>query len=155
MNFVCKLLYLIHNLLLKLRMLYRSTLQDVFGSSDLRTPDLIRQKPCKCYRVLCNLSLQPVLEFAISSTSMSVAPTPVKSSITVAIVLFSTIELTATQSAASSAVIVGARLPGVIFVAVWRSDLWTLYWHRTYFCAADGYNQCQDFLHQGKKSEAH
>lgn len=56
---------------------------------------------------------------------------------TVAICFFSTIELTATQPSSSSALIVGARLPGVIFVAEASFDLWTLYWQRTYFCAAE------------------
>ena len=69
----------------------------------------------------------PVLELAISSTKISVAPTFVSSSITLAICFFSTIELTATQFCISNAVIVGARLPGVILVAVSRSARATLY----------------------------
>lgn len=55
------------------------------------------------------------------STRMSVAPTLVSWSITLAISFFSTIELTATQPSASSAVMVGARLPGVIPQAVLSS----------------------------------
>lgn len=67
---------------------------------------------------------------------MSIAPTAVRSSITVAIRFFSTIELTATQASSSSAVMVGALFPGVILVAS-SSDLrLTLYWQRTNFCAA-------------------
>jgi hypothetical protein len=61
---------------------------------------------------------QPALVFAMASTNISVAPTSVSWSITVAICFFSTIELTATQPSSSNALIVGARLPGVIFVAV-------------------------------------
>lgn len=57
------------------------------------------------------------LVFAISRTKISVAPTAVKSSITVAIFFFSTMELTATQPSSSNALIVGARFPGVILVA--------------------------------------
>jgi hypothetical protein len=76
---------------------------------------------------------QPALEFAIARTIISVAPTSVNSSITVAIFFFSTIELTATQPSSSNALIVGARLPGVNFVASWSLVLCTLYWQRTYF----------------------
>lgn len=67
---------------------------------------------------------------------MSVAPTLVNSSITVAIFFFSTIELTATQPSSSRAVTVGARLPGVMLEAVESSERGILYWHRTYFWAA-------------------
>lgn len=67
---------------------------------------------------------------------MSVAPTSVNSSITLAIRSFSTIELTATHAGSSSAVMVGARLPGVIFVAASRIERSMLYWQRTYLCAA-------------------
>lgn len=84
-------------------------------------------------------SSHPVLELAICNTRISVAPTAVSSSITVAIIRFSTIELTATQSASSSAVIVGALMPGVIRVAASKTVRWTLYWHRTYFCAANNH----------------
>ena len=77
-----------------------------------------------------------VLEFAIFSTKISVAL--VSWSITMAIVFFSTIELMATQSASSSAVIVGARLPGVIVAALVRRERGILYWQRTYFCATCG-----------------
>lgn len=79
----------------------------------------------------------PVLEFAILSTRISVAPQAVSSSITFAIFSFNTIELTAAHVESSSAVIVGARMPGVIFVAVSRRLRSTLYWQRTYFWAAD------------------
>jgi hypothetical protein len=48
---------------------------------------------------------------------MSVAPTSVNLSMTVAIDFFSTIELTATQPSTSRALIVAARFPGVILVA--------------------------------------
>ena len=77
-----------------------------------------------------------VLELAILSTSISVAPQAVSSSITDAIDSFSTIELIATHSGSSKAVIVGARFPGVIFVAVSRPLRAILYWQRIYFCAA-------------------
>src|ERR1700757_4277976 len=80
-------------------------------------------------------SPHPVLVLAISSTKISVAPTPVRSSITVSMIFFSTIELTATQSDSSKAVIVGARFPGVILVACFSTDLGTLYWQRMYFWA--------------------
>jgi len=75
----------------------------------------------------------PALVFAILSTRISVAPTAVSSSITVAIFFFSTIELTATQPSSSSALMVGARLPGVILVAFVSVSRLTLYWQRTYF----------------------
>jgi hypothetical protein len=52
-----------------------------------------------------------------------------------AIIFFSTIELTATQPSSSRALIVGARFPGVIFVACGSFSLWILYWQRTYFWA--------------------
>ena len=78
----------------------------------------------------------PVLELAILSTNMSVAPQAVSSSMTVAMFSFSTIELTATHAGSSRAVMVGARLPGVIFAAVSRPFRATLYWHRINFCAA-------------------
>lgn len=71
-------------------------------------------------------------------TKISVAPTLVNSSITVAICFFSTIELTATQPSSSSAVTVGARLPGVILLAVERLSRGMLYWQRTNFLAAGG-----------------
>jgi hypothetical protein len=76
------------------------------------------------------------LVFEIASTKISVAPTSVNASMTVAICFFSTIELTATQPSSSSALIVGARLPGVIFVASGSLARWTLYWQSTYFWAA-------------------
>ena len=66
-------------------------------------------------------------------TKISVAPILVSSSITVAICFFSTIELTATQPSSSSAVMVGARLPGVMLDAVASSPRGILYWQRTYF----------------------
>lgn len=69
-------------------------------------------------------------------TRMSEAPTAVSWSMTVAMAFFSTIELTATQPSSSSAVTVGARLPGVIFVAAGSFSRWMLYWQRTYFWAA-------------------
>ena len=55
---------------------------------------------------------------------------------TVAILSFNTIELTATHSGSSKAVMVGARLPGVIFAAVSRAFRAMLYWQRMNFCAA-------------------
>ena len=82
------------------------------------------------------VSNHPVLELAILSTNMSVAPQAVSSSMTVAMFSFSTIELTATHAGSSRAVMVGARLPGVIFVAVSRPSRATLYWQRMNFCAA-------------------
>ena len=84
------------------------------------------------YLVIIKLA-QPTLVFAIARTNMSVAPTSVSLSMTVAICFFSTIELTATQPSSSKALMVGARLPGVIFVADWSFERWTLYWQRTYF----------------------
>ena len=81
-------------------------------------------------------SPHPVLELAMLKTRISIAPTAVNSSMTFAMRLFSTIELTATQPSSSSAVIVAARLPGVISVAFSRSERRTLYWQRTYFWAA-------------------
>lgn len=66
-------------------------------------------------------------ELAMSKTRISVAPQSDNSSITVAILFFSTMLLTASQSALSNAVMVGARLPGVILVAVgmrWRGMLY-------------------------------
>ena len=80
------------------------------------------------FRLLSNTPfIYPVLVFTIFKTKISVAPTAVSSSITVAIFFFSTIQLTATHSASSRDVIVGARLPGVIFVAFGRSVRGTLY----------------------------
>lgn len=67
--------------------------------------------------LLSGYAVGPVLVLAISITKTSVAPTAVRSSILVAILLFSTIAFTATQSESSKAVIVGARFPGVISVA--------------------------------------
>lgn len=97
-------------------------------------------KKCKCHNFTIKgrsvVSNHPVLEFAMFSTNMSVAPQAVSSSITDAIFSFSTIELIATQSGSSRAVIVGARLPGVIFVAISKSFRATLYWQRTNFWAA-------------------
>jgi hypothetical protein len=90
------------------------------------------------------------LVFAISRTKMSVAPTAVSSSITMAICFFSTIELTATQPSSSNALIVGARFPGVILVALERLVRRTLYWQRTYLCAAvkgERVNRCQERVH--------
>lgn len=78
----------------------------------------------------------PVLELAMLSTSISVAPQAVNSSITDAMFPFSTIELTATQSGSSNAVMVGALFPGVIFVAVSRPLRAMLYWQRMNFWAA-------------------
>ena len=63
---------------------------------------------------------------------MSDAPTLSSSSMTVAIFFFSTMELTATQPSSSRAVIVGARLPGVIFEATESPERRMLYGHRTY-----------------------
>ena len=76
------------------------------------------------------------LALAISRIRISIAPTAVNSSITVAIRFFSTIELTATQASSSSAVMVGARLPGVYLVASSSNLRSTLYWQRTNFWAA-------------------
>jgi len=83
-----------------------------------------------------SLSTQSVLVFAMAKTRMSFAPIAVNLSMAVAICLFSTIELTATQSwapAPSKALMVGALLPGVIVIASVKLDLLMLYWHRTYF----------------------
>ena len=80
----------------------------------------------------------PVLELAILSTNTSVAPQAVSSSIALAILSFGTIELTAAHSGSSSAWIVGARFPGVIFVAFSRRRRGILYMQSTYFCAAVG-----------------
>lgn len=63
---------------------------------------------------------------------MSDAPTLSSSSMTVAIFFFSTMELTATQPSSSRAVIVGARLPGVICEATDSPERGMLYWQRTY-----------------------
>jgi hypothetical protein len=78
----------------------------------------------------------PVRELAMFNTKISVAPTEVSSSITVAIFFFSTMELMATQPASSRVVTVGARLPGVIFDAVASFSRGMLYWQRTYLWAA-------------------
>ena len=78
-----------------------------------------------------------VLEFSIPNTKISVAPTAVNSSMTVAINFFSTIELTATHPLSSSGVTVGARLPGVILHAACRIERGTLYSQSTYFFAAE------------------
>jgi hypothetical protein len=67
---------------------------------------------------------------------MSVAPTSVRLSMTIAMFFFSTMVLTATQPASSRELIVGARRPGVIFVAASSLLRETLYWQRTYCCAA-------------------
>ena len=80
----------------------------------------------------------PVLELAILSTNTSVAPQAVSSSIALAILSFGTIELTAAHSGSSSAWIVGALFPGVIFMAFSRRRRGMLYMQRTYFCAAVG-----------------
>ena len=95
---------------------------------------VVTQHPIHLYPIIHN---HPALEFAILSTRISVAPQAVSSSITLAIFSFNTIELIAAHLGSSSAVIVGARLPGVIFVAVSRRLRSTLYWQRTYFWAAD------------------
>ena len=78
----------------------------------------------------------PVLELAMLSTSISVAPQAVNSSMTDAMFSFGTMELTATHSGSSRAVTVGARFPGVILVAVSRPPRAMLYWQRMNFCAA-------------------
>ena len=80
----------------------------------------------------------PVLELAILSTNTSVAPQAVSSSIALAILSFSTIELTDAHSGSSSAWIVGARFPGVIFVAFSSRRRGMLYMQRTCFWAAVG-----------------
>ena len=67
------------------------------------------------------------LALAISKVKISTAPTAVNSSMTVAIRFFSTIELTATHASSSRAVMVGARLPGVILVASSRRRREMLY----------------------------
>ena len=69
-------------------------------------------------------------------TRISVAPTASKSSMTVAMLFFSTIALTATHPGSSRAVTVGARFPGVILQAVPSVSRGMLYWQRTYFFAA-------------------
>jgi hypothetical protein len=80
--------------------------------------------------------IQGALVFAISSTKISVAPTSVSLSITVAMLFLSTMELTATHPSSSRALIVGARRPGVTLVARCSEERSTLYWQRTYFWAA-------------------
>ena len=77
-----------------------------------------------------------VREFDIARQRISVAPTSVSSSITPATFDFSTIEDMATQSVSSSAVTVGARLPGVICEALGRRERGMLYWQSMYFLAA-------------------
>ena len=80
------------------------------------------------HHVVANSMLNyPALELAILSTSISVAPQAVKSSITLAIRSFNTIELTAAHAGSSSAVIVGARFPGVILVAISKTVRSMLY----------------------------
>ena len=71
------------------------------------------------------------------NTNISVAPQAVSSSMTDAMFSFSTMELTATHSESSRAVIVGARFPGVIFVPFFKFLRAMLYWQRIYFCAAE------------------
>lgn len=88
------------------------------------------------FKRVSNRLLQPARVFAISNTKISVAPTLDNSSIAVAIFFFSTIELTATQPSSSKALMVGALFPGVILLASLRLERLTLYWQRTYFCAA-------------------
>lgn len=78
-----------------------------------------------------------VLVFWMPRTKISDAPTLVSSSITIATFFFSTMDETATHPSSSSAVIVGARFPGVILQASDRSWRGMLYWQRTYFCAAN------------------
>ena len=85
---------------------------------------------------MSKISNHPVLEFAIFSTNISVAPQAVSSSMTVAIFSFNTIELTATHAGSSRAVTVGARFPGVILAATSRLSRATLYWQRMNFWAA-------------------
>lgn len=70
------------------------------------------------------------------NTNISVAPQAVSSSMTVAMLSFSTMALTATHSGSSRAVMEGALLPGVILVAVLRPDRAMLYWQRMNFWAA-------------------
>lgn len=85
----------------------------------------------------------------MSRTRISVAPTSVNSSITTAILFFSTIELTATQPSSSKALMVGALFPGVITVAFASLVRSTLYWQSTNFCAAIIYAlawRVRDFL---------
>lgn len=53
-----------------------------------------------------------------------------------AMLSFETMLETATQSGKSSAVMVGALFPGVIFVAISKRERLTLYVQRTYFWAA-------------------
>jgi hypothetical protein len=89
------------------------------------------------YGYPAQLSAEIYLVFEISSTKISCAPASVNSSITVAILFFSTIELTATQDPSpSNALTVGALFPGVIFVAAVSFVRSMLYWQRTCFCAA-------------------
>lgn len=95
-----------------------------------------RQKRPAAHPPTPKFFIHRLLEFSISITKISVAPHANKSSMTVAIRSTSTMALTAIQSLSYSAVMVGARLPGVMVVAVWRSGRGMLYWHRTYFCAA-------------------
>ncbi len=88
------------------------------------------------FRFKGSKSNHPVLELAILSTKISVAPQAVSSSITDAMVSFGTIELIATHSGSSKAVMVGARFPGVIFVAISNPLRAMLYWQSMNFCAA-------------------
>jgi len=67
---------------------------------------------------------------------ISSAPISTSSSMMFAILSFSTILLTATQSFDSKGLIVGAFLPGVILVASDRLVRQMLYWQTTYFLAA-------------------
>ncbi len=92
--------------------------------------------PATADKPLQMLDVQSVREFNMPKTRISVAPTPVNSSMTFATSTLGTMELTATHSASSNAVTVGARLPGVMSSAAANLDLGTLYWQRTYFFAS-------------------
>lgn len=70
------------------------------------------------------------------NTMTSCAPATTNLSITTAISFFNTMALTATHPSSSSAVVVGARIPGVILVASASFVRGKLYWHNTLRFAA-------------------
>jgi len=94
----------------------------------LQTPDI---KPTKLTNQRTNL----VLEFSIFVTRISSAPTNSNLSIVSAIILLSTITLTATHPSSSSGLTEGALLPGVILLAASSFERSILYVHSTNFCA--------------------
>ena len=76
------------------------------------------------------------LVFMMGRTRISWAPCAASSSMTTAIRFFSTMALMAHHSGSSSGDSVGARLPGVMALTCSTRFRGTLYWQRTYFCAA-------------------